>query len=358
MNKIVAQDCLYVADRISAQRLKDQVIVITGAAGFLGFNFIHNLAFLCEKGAGPERVLALDNFCLGRPVWLAEIAARFPAIEVHSFDVAKDDLAALITPKKVDYVIHLASIASPVFYRKYPLETIDANIWGLRGLLDLFKGTPLKGFLFYSSSEIYGDPHPDFIPTPEDYRGNVACMGPRSCYDESKRFGETLCYYYHEIHKVPLRIVRPFNNYGPGMNINDKRVVADFAKAVVEGRDIHILSNGAPKRTFCYVADAMVGYWKALLHSEFNVFNIGIERPEATVLELAEIYKAGGREAWDYSGSISYQTSEDPQYLKDNPQRRCPDISRARKVLGYAPEIEVKEGVLRYLMYLKEETKE
>lgn len=354
MNKVFAEDSAYVAARINVQDLKGRVVVITGASGFLGYNFIHNLAFLCENGVGPSRVLALDNCRLRRPNWLETIAAQCRAVEFHTFDVISDDLSQLVDPKEVDYVIHLASIASPMFYRKYPLETIDANVWGLRKLLDLFKGTTLKGFLFYSSSEIYGDPHPDCIPTSEDYRGNMACMGPRSCYDESKRFGETLCYYYHQLYKLPVRIVRPFNNFGPGMGINDGRVVADFAKAVVEGHDIHIFSNGSPSRTFCYVSDAMAGYWKTLFYRDFDVFNIGIERPEVTVLELAEIYKAQGRKLWNYSGNIIHQVSDDPQYLKDNPQRRCPDISKARRLLGYAPTIEVQEGVGRYLRFLKE----
>ncbi|MDE2223112.1 MAG: NAD-dependent epimerase/dehydratase family protein [Candidatus Omnitrophica bacterium] len=357
MNKIVEEDCAYVAARIDVRNLAGRTIVITGAAGFLGYNFIHQLAFLCGNNEGPSRVLALDNYRRGRPAWLEAVAARCAAVEVHAFDVVKDDLSRLVHPQEVDYVVHLASIASPTFYRQYPLETIDANVWGLRKLLDLFKGTALKGFLFYSSSEIYGDPSLENIPTSEDYRGNVACIGPRSCYDESKRFGETLCYYYHGLNKLPIRIVRPFNNYGPGMSIDDKRVVADFAKAVVEGRDIEILSSGSPARTFCYVADAMVGYWKALFYSDFDVFNIGIEKPEIAVAELANIYQLTGRKILGYSGKIVRKHSDDPEYLKDNPQRRCPDISKARRLLEYDPGIDVRQGVERYLAYLKEEHK-
>ena len=124
----------------------------------------------------------------------------------------------------------MASIASPMFYRKYPIETLDANIWGLRRLLDYYMEKEMKGFLFYSSSELYGDPAPEAVPTSEDYNGNVCATGPRACYDESKRFGETMCMLFAQQYGMPIGVVRPFNNYGPGMKINDKRVPADFAK--------------------------------------------------------------------------------------------------------------------------------
>jgi nucleoside-diphosphate-sugar epimerase len=193
--------------------------------------------------------------------------------------------------------VHGASIASPTFYRKYPVETLDANIWGLRHILDLYRGRDtLKGLLFFSSSEIYGDPDPSAIPTPETYRGNVSCHGPRACYDESKRFGETMAWVYAQQFGMPITVARPFNNYGPGMRLGDKRLPADFALAVTEGRDLVILSDGTPTRTFCYVADAVAGYLLCLLHGSYDYFNIGIDKPEIMVRELAEIYRkaAGG----------------------------------------------------------------
>src|SRR2546429_550100 len=146
---------------------------------------------------------------------------------------------------------HAAGIASPMYYRKYPLQTIDANINGLRNLLDYSvrqaeRRRPVDGFLFYSSSEIYGDPAPEAIPTPEDYRGNVSCTGPRACYDESKRFGETMCVTFARQYGVPVKIARPFNNYGPGLKITDGRVLPDFARDVLNGRDLVMYSDGAP----------------------------------------------------------------------------------------------------------------
>ena len=146
----------------------------------------------------------------------------------------------------------MASIASPSFYRKYPIETLDANIWGLRRLLDFYCEKNIRGLAFYSSSEIYGDPTPENIPTPETYRGNVDCQGPRACYDEAKRFGETMCYLFHQKYNMPITIIRPFNNYGPGVRLNDARVLADFANAVRQNKDIVMFSDGSPTRTFCY----------------------------------------------------------------------------------------------------------
>ena len=252
----------------------------------------------------------------------------------------------------------MASIASPIFYRKYPIETIDANIWGLRSLLDYYRERTIKGFLFYSSSELYGDPAPEAVPTPEDYNGNVCPTGPRACYDESKRFGETMCMLFAKQYDMPIGVARPFNNYGPGMKINDARVPADFAHNIVDGKDITILSSGSPSRTFCYIADSIAGYFKILLHGAYDYFNIGIEKPEITVSELAEIYKAAGTEIYGYSGSVVYAVSEDREYLTNNPQRRCPQITKAQTILGYNPGIYVDEGVRRFLRYIKESPEE
>ncbi len=253
-------------------------------------------------------------------------------------------------------MVHMASIASPTFYRQYPLETIDANIWGLRSLLDFYdQQKTLEGLLFFSSSEIYGDPDPAHIPTSEDYRGNVSCVGPRACYDESKRFGETLCSIFSERRGVPITVARPFNNYGPGMRLGDKRLPADLASCVLEGRDIVLYSSGSPTRTFCYISDAITGYLLCLLYGKFEAFNIGIEKPEITVKQLADIFQRVGQKLVNYKGNVRFEVSEDAAYLSHNPQRRCPVIDKARKLLGYQPAVSVEEGVERYMKFLIEE---
>lgn len=355
-NRILAEDLDYIDRQFGrADCFSGKTVLLTGCAGFLGFSFVHYFLSLLNKGIKLKLVL-LDNFMLGKPPWLlaAEQIGDGDA-RVLPFDIGRQDIATVAEAADAAFIIHMASIASPSFYRQYPLETIDANVWGLRRLLEYYRDRPIEGFLFFSSSEVYGDPDPRYIPTSEGYLGNVATIGPRACYDESKRFGETLCYVFASKYGLPIRVVRPFNNYGPGMSVDDKRVPADFAKAVLCGEDIMLFSDGTPTRTFSYVADAVVGYLKALLHHQFDYFNIGIDRPETSVSSLAEIYVQAGRELLGYQGGVSKRLSEDPDYLTHNPSRRCPDISKAQKLLDYHPAITVYEGVRRFLLYLHEE---
>lgn len=337
-------------------KLTDATVLITGCAGFLGFYMVNFLFYFRDK-LRLKKVICLDNFMLGYPRWLDEIEkdSRFV---VKKFDIIRDRIDEIPEAGQADFIIHMASVASPIFYRKYPIETLDANIWGLRSLLDFYKEKEIKGLLFFSSSETYGDPAPEMVPTPEDYHGNVSFTGPRACYDESKRFGETMCMLFAKQYEMPIGVARPFNNYGPGMKLNDKRVPADFAQNVKEGKDIVILSNGSPTRTFCYIADAVAGYFKILLHGTYDYFNIGIEEPEITVARLAEIYREAGAEVLGYRGEVKYQISEDKDYLTNNPQRRCPKIGKAREILGYDPQIMVEEGVRRFLTFIKESTEE
>ena len=279
MNSVLKQDLekIYTDIKSEAGKFSGSNIFITGCCGFLGYYFLHFFNKYKEN-LGIKSIVAVDNFQVGKPHWLDEIIKE-GKIDLKEFDIIDGDLSLIERDKTNSFVIHMASIASPVFYRKYPIKTIEANIWGLKRLLDDYKNESLRGFLFFSSSEVYGDPVPEYIPTPETYRGNVNTIGPRACYDESKRFGETICYEYAKEYNLPIMLARPFNNYGPGMKLQDKRVPADFAKAVINNQDIVILSDGKPTRTFCYISDAITGYLKVLLHGKFDVFNIGIEKP-------------------------------------------------------------------------------
>ncbi|MGB3202048.1 MAG: NAD-dependent epimerase/dehydratase family protein [Nodosilinea sp.] len=234
---------------------------------------------------------------------------------------------------------------------------MDANVNGLRYLLEYClkqkaKGNPVEGFLFYSTSEIYGDPSPENIPTPETYRGNVSCTGPRACYDESKRYGETLCVNFAMQHDLPIKTARPFNNYGPGLKITDRRVLPDFARDIFNDRDIVMLSDGAPTRTFCYIADSIVGYYKILVKGHpGEAYNIGVETPEISMANLAERVVDLSRDLFGYSGKVVRQTSSDQDYLVDNPNRRCPIIDKAREHLGYDPSITIDEGLKRTMVW-------
>lgn len=357
LNQIFSEDLRRLHEAVGRSgRFDGATVAITGCAGFLGFYFMQYLVRYAGE-LGIRKVIGLDTFLLEKPRWLAGLAVEFPQVlDLRIFDIARDDIAAVDGVSEARFVVHAASIASPTFYRQYPLKTIDANIWGLRRLLDFYRGRPtLQGFLFFSSSEIYGDPDPRNIPTDEEYRGSVSCHGPRACYDESKRFGETICWVYAKQHGMPITVVRPFNNYGPGMRLGDRRLPADFARMMLAGEDLVILSNGTPTRTFCYVSDAVTGYLLALLHGSYDYFNIGIEKPEIMVRELAAIFQEAGREILGYRGEVRYQSSDDSDYMTDNPNRRCPVIAKAREKLGYDPRISVEEGVRRYLQFLKHE---
>ncbi len=357
MKKIVKQDLERIYNGLTPEErggLRDGTVLLTGGAGFLGFYFI-NFLTCYQKELGIKKIICLDNFQVGYPKWLKDLSDQ-KKVELHKFNVITDDIANVPSAGEADYIYHMASIASPIFYRKYPIETLDANIWGLRRLLDFYCEKRVRGFVFFSSSEIYGDPTPENIPTPETYRGNVDCQGPRACYDEAKRFGETMCYLFHQKYGMPITIIRPFNNYGPGMRLNDARVPADFANAVRQNKDIVMYSDGSPTRTFCYISDAITGYLKGLLHAKdsFEAYNIGMDRPEISIRKLAEIYQEAGKEIFGYAGEAKFSVSDDKEYLKNNPNRRCPVIDKAQKLLGYAPQVDVEQGVRYFLEYIKE----
>lgn len=351
---VVREDLDHVTGALAEEfgRMAGKRLLIAGGAGFLGYYLVQSVLRWNARGAGrPIALTVYDNYARGVPLWLSALGND------GSVSLVRHDITRPLPADIPDfqYVVHAASIASPVFYRKYPIETMDANVNGLRSLLEYARrqqrtGAPLDGFLFYSSSEIYGDPTPDNIPTPETYRGNVSCTGPRACYDESKRYGETLCVNFAQQHGLPVKVARPFNNYGPGLKISDRRVLPDFARDVLAGRDIVMRSDGSPRRTFCYVADAVIGYYKILARGRpGEAYNVGVEAPEISVAELAEKVAALGRELFGYRGRVIRKVDAD--YLVDNPERRCPVIAKAREHLGYEPTIPLDEGLRRSLIW-------
>jgi nucleoside-diphosphate-sugar epimerase len=349
MNRHLINDVAEVTAGLDAlnKTFSGQHILLTGAAGFLGSHFVHYFLRLNDTGvlAKPCHLTAVDNFIRGVPKWLSGIRAR------TDLTLVERDIKDAADLPGVDYIIHAASIASPTFYRQHPIETMDANVIGLRNLLDHVVKNPVKKFLYLSTSEIYGDPDPLHIPTEETYRGNVSCIGPRACYDESKRFGETLCVNFAGVRNVPVTIVRPFNNYGPGLRITDRRVVPDLFRDLMAGGEMVLLSNGRATRTFCYVADAIQGYLRVLLLGRSGeAYNIGTEGPEINMTTLAELVaKSAGMPRL-----IRYQVSEDGQYLTDNPQRRCPSVEKARREVGFKPAVSLEAGLERTYAYYRE----
>jgi nucleoside-diphosphate-sugar epimerase len=356
-NDVLNADLEHLAGQLRGEfaRMAGKRLLITGGAGFLGYYLVQVALDWNRRAAKGDGITltVYDNFFRGVPEWLEALA------RTEKFDLVRHDMIQPLPANAGpwEFVIHAAGVASPIYYRRFPLETIDANINGLRNLLDLGRrqqdaGTPLEGFLFYSSSEIYGDPTPENIPTPETYRGNVSCTGPRACYDESKRFGETLCVIYAQQYGLPISMARPFNNYGPGLKITDGRVIPDIARDIFAGRDIVLKSDGGPKRTFCYVADAVAGYYKVLVRGRAGEpYNVGVETPEISVRDLAERLQVQARTLFDYRGQIVSRASEEAAYLVDNPVRRCPDIQKARTELDYDPQIMIDEGLRRSLLW-------
>jgi UDP-glucuronate decarboxylase len=360
--QIVDNDLNYIVQSLNEEllTLSEHRLLITGGGGFLGYYLVQAIIKWNQHTRKSQSkaidLVVYDNFMRGLPEWLSALEVQ-GLLMVKRHDV-NDPLPSNMGD--VDYIIHAASIASPIYYRKNPIETMDANVNGLRYLLDYIKersqnGKFVGGLLYFSTSEIYGDPDAQNIPTSENYRGNVSCTGPRACYDESKRYGETLCVNFAQQHNLPIKIARPFNNYGPGLKITDGRALPDFCRNVLSGEDIIMLSDGSPTRTFCYVADAVIGYLKVLVNGHHGEsYNIGTESPEISVKKLAEMVVSTSAELFGYEGKLVFKKSSDKEYLTDNPNRRCPLIAKARNHLDYNPTIDIGEGLKRSLLWYKE----
>lgn len=353
-NPVILEDVKQIANSVGRDfsKLEGKTLLISGGGGFLGGYFLDTVAFLNKnKFKKPAKVICIDNFISGIPKRIAHLQE-----DKNFVFITQDICKPFKTSEPVHFIVHAASIASPIFYREHPIETMDANVGGLRNLLELAREKKVESFLFFSTSEIYGDPTEGNIPTPETYRGNVSCTGPRACYDESKRFGETLCVNFHRVHNVPAKCARPFNVFGPGLRLDDKRVIPDFMTNALAGSHIVLLSDGKAMRSFCYISDAMAGFWKILLSKhEGEAFNIGNDEIEISMLDLARmVAEVGGG-----TSEVKFKQSEDKDYTVDNPQRRCPDLKKARTLLNYEPKIGIKEGLKRiYEWYTQEYSKQ
>ncbi|MGQ0646190.1 MAG: NAD-dependent epimerase/dehydratase family protein, partial [Gemmatimonadaceae bacterium] len=313
--------------------------------GFLGAAMVDVLIHLNRtRFTRPAKAVVVDNFVTGVPERLRSLAAD-DNVEMISADISRDIEIAT----EFQYAIHAAGIASPIVYRAKPLQTADVNVWGMRRMLELArKQQDLRGFLFFSTSEIYGDPDPAHIPTREDYRGYVSCTGPRACYDESKRFGETLAVVYHQEFGFPVRSVRPFNVFGAGQRIDDGRIIPDLMRAATNGTPLVLHSDGRATRSFCYISDATAGFYRALLKGRAGeAYNIGNDH-EVSIRHVADLVAT-------MSGTpVTFEPSTDPHYLTDNPQRRCPDLTKSREHLGYTPHTSLEEGLRRTLQWARE----
>jgi dTDP-glucose 4,6-dehydratase len=295
--------------------------VVTGGAGFVGSHLCERLI---KKGFF---VFCLDNFISGNKRNIRDLLLD------KNFRFLKCNVSQHIKiTERVDYVLHLASPASPVDFAKFPIQILKVGALGTHNALGLAKEKGAK-FLLASTSEVYGDPL--VHPQPETYWGNVNPVGVRGCYDESKRFAEAITMAYHRMHKIDTRIVRIFNTYGPRMRIDDGRVVPNFIYQALHGRPLTVYGSGRQTRSFCYVDDLVEGIWRLMRARTNDPVNLG-NRNEFNILTLAKLVLR-------FTGNKSRIIFKPlPQ---DDPRQRRPDISRAKKILGWQPRVELGEGL-------------
>ncbi len=332
-----------IVDRIRphASKFTGKTVLITGARGFLGRYFIDIFVALNKSVLDkPVKVIALDNL-----ITAGAQGAAIPEYENIRF-IKHDVIEPFEIDEPVDFVIHAAGIASPYYYRAFPLETLEVAITGTKRMLALAEQHNAR-FVFFSSSEIYGDPDSKHVPMSESYRGNVSCQGPRACYDESKRVGETLCYIFHTMHGTHTNTIRPFNVFGPGMQETDYRVLPNFANRIKGGHPLNVYGSGNQTRTFCYITDAMVGFLLVILKGvPGEAYNIGNPTPEISMVDLVERIKTV------IAKPLSYNIIEYPDsYPADEPNRRAPDIRKAKLQLEFQPMVSLEDGLKRYLSW-------
>ena len=321
-------------DKRAMSARSQPISVVTGAAGFLGSHLTDRL--LAER----HRVIAIDNLITGNPANIGHLAGnenyRFIRHNVSDF--------IFLPEERIDYVFHFASPASPIDYLELPIPTLKVGALGTHNALGLAKAK-MASFILASTSETYGDPL--VHPQKEDYWGNVNPIGPRGVYDEAKRFAEAMTMAYHRYHNIDTKIVRIFNTYGPRMRLRDGRVVPAFIGQALAGRPLTVFGDGSQTRSFCYVSDLIDGIFKLAMSDFHEPVNLGNPR-EMTIKQFAdEIIRITGTES-----TIEYKPLPE-----DDPKVRQPDISRAKKVLGWEPEVTFEEGIIRTIQYFRESLK-
>lgn len=304
-------------------------ILVTGGAGFLGSHLCERLL---DRG---DNVICVDNFFTGRKDNILSLIGN-PRFEVVRHDIVHPFFL------EVDQIYNLACPASPIAYQYNPIKTIKTSTVGVVNVLGLAKRCRAR-VLQASTSEVYGDP--EVHPQTEDYWGHVNPLGPRSCYDEGKRVAESLCMNYHLAHGLEVRIIRIFNTYGPRMDPNDGRVISNFLTQSMQGEPLTVYGDGTQTRSFCYVDDLIRGMM-ALMDQDEHTGPVNVGNPgEYTMLELAE-------QVLKLTGSKS-----EIQFVplpKDDPKQRCPDITRAKDLLGWTPEVDLVTGLTKTVAYYRD----
>jgi len=344
--KIINDDILEVVKAVGDEfkKLSGKTLLISGANGLLASYLVDTVAFLNGKKIlkKPCKVFGLYRSDIKRGDRLSHLLDD-PHIKLIQHDVTQP----WCFDEPIDYIVHAAGRSAPAIFQAEPLATVDVNVKGTRWLLDLAIEKQIKSFLYFSSGEIYGNPPPEHIPTPETYNGNVSSLDSRACYSESKRLSETLCVIYYRKYNVPVKIVRPFVVYGPGLELTDRRVMADFMRSGINNKPIEMLSEGMDTRSYCYISDATTAFWRVLFSDQNGeAFNIASDKEEISIKRLAELV----HELCHIDIPVKTpdpKSEKEIGFLKEAPNRVCPDITKIRKMFGYEPKVDIKEGLKR-----------
>ncbi len=349
LSKITQEDIEFIVSKdLPWDAFANSTVLISGASGFLPAYLVETFLYLNDKFGKNIKVIAV----------VRNKEKAFKKFEHHQgrkdLEFIIQDISEPVNVKaeeKIDFIIHAASQATPKLYGSDPVGTISANVMGTTNLLKLAKEKSAKGFLFFSSGEVYGETNENQIPTKENDYGYVDPMNVRSCYGESKRMGENLCVSWRHQYGVPVKIIRPFHTYGPGMDLNDGRVFADFVSDVIHDRDIVMKSEGTNTRAFCYLADAAWGIFTVLLKgNDGEAYNVGFDK-ETSIVGLADILVNLFPEK--KLKVIRSEPEKANSYIKNKIARTCPDISKI-KALGWEPKTEVGPGFKRTIQSYNE----
>ena len=335
MNNIINEDVEnIVSSGIKWDEFNQKTILITGANGLLASYMVYTLMKLNEKYNINCKVLALVRNETKAKIKFAEYMNN------NQFELLVGDVSTININKKVNYIVHAASQASPIYYKTDPVGTINANVLGTNNMLNLALKNNVDSFLFFSSGEVYGDTKK--IPTREEDFGYLDISNVRSCYGEGKRLGEVMCVSWYTQYNIPCKIVRPYHTYGPGLDFNDGRVFADFVSDIVNNRNIIMKSSGTATRAFCYISDAVIGFFLVLLNGRNGeAYNVGNDSGEISIINLArclvELFPEKKLKI------IQDETKKSLNYLKSTVKRSSPNIDKIKK-LGWMPEVSIKDG--------------
>jgi len=351
VHEIVYTDLLQIiVAGLSWNRFSNKTILITGANGFLPAYMVYTLLLLNDNKNLNIKILGLVRNEEKAKIKFGALLNR------GDFKLLVQDVKEpVVLDQPIHFCIHAASQASPKYYKIDPVGTINANVLGTNNLLNLAKEKNMESFLFVSSGEVYGQVQEENVPTKENQYGYINILDVRSCYGEGKRLAETMCVAWFQQFGVPAKTIRPFHTYGPGLEMNDGRVYADFVSDIVEGRNIVMKSDGSARRAFCYIADATLGFFTVLLSGENgNAYNVGNSKADYSIMELAEVLCSLFPEK---NLKVIRDETVTGNYMKSPIARNCPDTS-ALEQLGWNSWTTIEKGFYNTIKFTNEITRD